>query len=85
MKMPLVKREGDVEKTPEGEDKVEHTIAVTEPAPDDINEVIMRIMNILKIYNVERLEIDKDKLYFRHYPDKEVEETIKWFMNLEEE
>lgn len=65
------------------EPKVETSITVTEPLPEDNMALLERIMILIKYYNLSRLEITKDSIHYTHHPDRKVEETqlIDWYIN----
>ena len=87
--MPLVKEDTSMKEQPStGYEKVEMSITVTEPTADDIRDVIERIGYLLKYLNIEYLEVRAGRLYYRHLPEREVNESeklIDWYMKTIEE
>ena len=85
--MPFVKRDMD-EKTEAEREEVEYKVTIEEPAPEKEEDILLRIIDIIRFFNLEYLEVTKDRIYYRHYPHRTVQETeqlIDWYMKTVEE
>jgi len=85
--MPFVKKDTD-EKTEAEREEIEYKVTIEEPAPEKEEDILLRVIDIIRFFNLEHLEVTKDRIYYRHYPRRTVQETeqlIDWYMKTVEE
>lgn len=83
--MPLVNAPSSDSKAPESTSQEDYTI-VSIKTPEDKLALIQLIMSLLSYNAMEYIEIRKDTIYYKYYPNMKVSESemvdllIDWYM-----